>query len=53
MRLKKERKEEEGCVRWGTLAVVREAAEERIVSEIRVRRAKKEVQVERRYASYK
>ena len=53
MRLKKKRKKVEGCGRWGIWAIVREVAEERIVSEIRVGRVKKEVQVARRYASYR
>ena len=51
MRLKKKRKKVDGCGRWGIWAIVREVAEERIVSEIRVGRVKKEVQVARRYAS--
>ena len=40
---KKEKKAKEYCGRWETLAIMREMAEERIVSDIRVGRTKKEV----------
>ena len=50
--LKKEKKVKEYYGRWGTLAVMRETAEERIVSKIRVGITKKKVQVERKYESH-